>query len=300
MATGTLQAEYTYDAWGTVLSATGYLAGANPIRYRGYYYDSEIGSYYLQTRYYSTKWKRFWNADALFIAGDTITGTNMYAYCNGNPVMYRDPTGMASTGFWPDGMDILISVLLLSCCVAVRMISSGYSLEDTERFLTNLGKLPLTTCVNALIRAFSNPKLVYDQYRLAVIILGEVGCGSGSEYEKGMQAIAHCFINLVAVGYRSEISYAEMSTRFVGYKGGLNLLNNDSDAPPAWNYAFTLAGHLKSGNYSAIPWPDGITDRHISNWQRSKWNENQWRGDAELLVYIGGNIFYAEKGVYRK
>jgi len=94
-ATGTLQAEYTYDAWGTVLSATGYLAGANPIRYRGYYYDSEIGSYYLQTRYYSTKWKRFWNADCMFIAGrDVLNAANMYSYCNGNPVMYKDPTGM--------------------------------------------------------------------------------------------------------------------------------------------------------------------------------------------------------------
>jgi len=98
-ATGALMAEYTYDAWGTVLSASGYLAGANPIRYRGYYYDSEIGSYYLQTRYYSTKWKRFWNADALFIAGNPLTASNMYAYCNGNPVMFVDPSGMAVDPF---------------------------------------------------------------------------------------------------------------------------------------------------------------------------------------------------------
>jgi len=34
----------------------------------------------------------------LFIAGSALTGCNMYAYCNGNPVMYRDPTGM-SAGF---------------------------------------------------------------------------------------------------------------------------------------------------------------------------------------------------------
>ena len=34
------------------------------------------------------------NADSLFIAGDALTGSNMYAYCNGNPVMYCDPSGM--------------------------------------------------------------------------------------------------------------------------------------------------------------------------------------------------------------
>ena len=35
---------YTYN------SATGTLAATNPIRYRGYYYDTETGLYYLQSR----------------------------------------------------------------------------------------------------------------------------------------------------------------------------------------------------------------------------------------------------------
>jgi len=76
---------------------------ANPIRYRGYYYDNETGWYWLQTRYYNPTWCRFINADSLFIAGeDVINGSNMYAYCNGNPVMGVDPTGMAYN-FWPAG-----------------------------------------------------------------------------------------------------------------------------------------------------------------------------------------------------
>ena len=29
-----------------------HVANANPFRYRGYYYDDEIGMYYLQSRYY--------------------------------------------------------------------------------------------------------------------------------------------------------------------------------------------------------------------------------------------------------
>ena len=67
----------------------------NPIRYRGYYYDTETGYYFLQTRYYNPQWRRFINADSLFIAGDDVlNGSNMYAYCNGNPVMYCDPSGM--------------------------------------------------------------------------------------------------------------------------------------------------------------------------------------------------------------
>jgi len=49
--------------------------------------------YYLQTRYYVPEWGRFLNADSLMIAGDALTATNMYAYCNGNPVNLVDYSG---------------------------------------------------------------------------------------------------------------------------------------------------------------------------------------------------------------
>ena len=50
-ASGTLVVEYKYDAWGKPLSTTGSLASTigarNPFRYRGYYYDTETGLYYV-------------------------------------------------------------------------------------------------------------------------------------------------------------------------------------------------------------------------------------------------------------
>ena len=71
----------------------------NPIRYRGYYWDEETGYYFCRTRYYNSEWRRFINADCYFIAGDKVndalTASNMYAYCDNNPVMYCDPSGMA-------------------------------------------------------------------------------------------------------------------------------------------------------------------------------------------------------------
>ena len=45
---GAEAASYEYDAWGGVLSVDGDMAGINPLRYRGYYYDSETGFYYLR------------------------------------------------------------------------------------------------------------------------------------------------------------------------------------------------------------------------------------------------------------
>ena len=41
---------YEYDAWGAVILSDSDIANINPIRYRGYYYDSETGYYYLQSR----------------------------------------------------------------------------------------------------------------------------------------------------------------------------------------------------------------------------------------------------------
>ena len=48
---GTRVVEYTYGAWGDILSVTGTLADTigqkNPLRYRRYYYDAETGFYHL-------------------------------------------------------------------------------------------------------------------------------------------------------------------------------------------------------------------------------------------------------------
>ena len=91
---------YEYGAWGDITSITGSLAQTigekNPIRYRGYYYDTETGFYYLQSRYYDAETQRILNGDGL----DTLTATledvtdkNLFAYCDNNPIMRLDNDG---------------------------------------------------------------------------------------------------------------------------------------------------------------------------------------------------------------
>ena len=69
----------------------------NPIRYRGYYYDTDTGFYYLQSRYYDPEIKRFINADAYVNANGDFIGFNMYAYCSNNPVNLVDNDGKSAT-----------------------------------------------------------------------------------------------------------------------------------------------------------------------------------------------------------
>lgn len=41
----------------------------NPFRYRGYYYDTETGLYYLESRYYNPELGRMMSADSLSVLG---------------------------------------------------------------------------------------------------------------------------------------------------------------------------------------------------------------------------------------
>ena len=94
-ATGQVVAKYSYDAWGncTVTNAAGYAVGdKNPFRYRGYYYDTETGLYYLNSRYYNPEFGRFISADGL-IDNRGATSQNLFAYCYNNPVNYSDADG---------------------------------------------------------------------------------------------------------------------------------------------------------------------------------------------------------------
>ena len=94
---GTKVVEYTYDAWGKLISTTGTLASTlgadNPFRYRGYYYDTETGLYYLMTRYYDPEVCRFISADVYMTTGQGVLGGNMWAYCGNNPVNRYDDGG---------------------------------------------------------------------------------------------------------------------------------------------------------------------------------------------------------------
>ena len=100
---GNIVAKYTYDSWGKLISIkdasdvdktadTTFIGYINPLRYRGYYYDSETGLYYLNARYYDPEVVRFINAD------ETLDGGyNLFEYCYNNPIMFYDSNGCEPT-----------------------------------------------------------------------------------------------------------------------------------------------------------------------------------------------------------
>jgi len=101
-ATGKEIVSYSYDAWGNMSYNTptdddpvdAIIASSfNPFFYRGYYLDLYTCSYYLQSRFYNPKWGRYINADLYCDTETSALGTNMFAFCNNNPVNSVDPSG---------------------------------------------------------------------------------------------------------------------------------------------------------------------------------------------------------------
>ena len=133
---GTEVASYVYDAWGNIKDTKGEptIREINPIRYRGYVYDTETSLYYLQSRYYDPFTGRFLNAD---IYCDTNTGTslsaNMFAYCENNPVNYLDPNGYVAL------VDDLVYALIALSAATVAICSSSYFQKGWSAFCNAVG-----------------------------------------------------------------------------------------------------------------------------------------------------------------
>ena len=125
---GAVAASYEYDAWGKILSSSGSKAEINPLRYRGYYYDTETGFYYLQSRYYDPVTHRFINADApeySEIAADSLDDTNLFAYCSNNPVMRVDETGELCS--WLKKTIAAVAIVAAVAVVAVVTVATAGS-----------------------------------------------------------------------------------------------------------------------------------------------------------------------------
>ena len=103
-SSGTKLVSYTYDAWGNATvtysnAGASSAAAKNPFRYRGYYYDTETGFYYVSSRYYDPEIGRWINADipeTLTAYFENFAQYNLFAYGFNNPVNLSDETGT-----WP-------------------------------------------------------------------------------------------------------------------------------------------------------------------------------------------------------
>ena len=101
-ADGKTAAKYSYDAWGncTIINNKNDIAYTNPLRYRGYYYDSDTGLYCIQSRYYDSNTGRYINANS---ANAVLQGKlNLFEY-DTNPMKCVSQQTTDLSGIGSDG-----------------------------------------------------------------------------------------------------------------------------------------------------------------------------------------------------
>ena len=163
--------KYTYDAWGNhkVLNPDGtentsamFIGNINPIRYRSYYFDTETGLYFLQTRYYDPQIGRFINIDDIsYLESETINGLNLYAYCLNNPIMNVDLTGHSWESFWKGVGDwfsdnwvklvVGIGVVVVGALVTATTAGTGLGFFAAfgSALLTSVKAVAISTAISA-------------------------------------------------------------------------------------------------------------------------------------------------------
>ena len=100
---GSSVAYYSYDPYGALQTSGGEMADINPLRYRGYYYDSEIG------RFISPD-----TTDILTATPMALTDKNLYTYCDNNPVVRVDHGGQ----FWETVFDVIsLGASIVEVCI---------------------------------------------------------------------------------------------------------------------------------------------------------------------------------------
>ena len=150
---GTECLSYVYDAWGNTKSASGnpILRELNPFRYRSYVYDEETGLYYLQSRYYDPFTGRFLNAD---IYCDTQTGsplsTNMFAYCENNPVNNSDSTGT----FWIRAISAAAGAVIFG--TVAYLVASLFKLPNDLKW----GAVAIFSTIGGVLGGLFGPSLI--------------------------------------------------------------------------------------------------------------------------------------------
>ncbi len=106
---GSVVAEYAYDAFGYTISQSGSMADSFRYRFSTKYYDAETELYYYGLRFYSRDLHRWLNRDPIEERG----GLNLYGFCGNDGVNQVDSLGETpiTTDVWWETYDRTIIVV---------------------------------------------------------------------------------------------------------------------------------------------------------------------------------------------
>ena len=268
-------AYYAYDAWGKPLAVldgndnpitdSSHFAIVNPFRYRGYIYDTETGFYYLQSRYYDPEIGRFINADGQLNQQERISGYNLFAYCNNDPINMID-----SDGKFP------FLAITAAIGAAVGAVVGG-------------------------IRAAKAGKSVWKGALKGAAIGGLVGLGAGAVAGALLAGSAAASVASVVIGAKATVAMVESAGVVAGAK---MLLDNASKALNNTSQVFWSGGDIAKNAAKEVAYEiEGVTlemtnvgiyleqiEAKYSAWQAASLNFANVASNSNCLVYSIQNV----------
>ena len=192
-ASGNVVVKYVYDSWGKVLSVTGSLASTvgakNPIRYRGYYYDTESELYYLNSRYYDPETGRFISPDDHNVALDAGE-YNLYTYCMNDPVNNSDPTGYWSwKTFWKGAGLVVTGVVAVALAATTFGAGIPVAMSIIAGITLAAGTLTTINGVATMVEAGTDYNFVRDGLFNEVLNLSDNAYNIYSDVTAGVAAV---------------------------------------------------------------------------------------------------------------
>ena len=231
------------------------------MRYRGYYYDTETGFYYLQSRYYDPEICRFINADSYASTGDGFTGLNMFAYCNNNPILYLDSSGEVA---------VTAIILIISAAVGVTV---------------------------AAVTAYESRKSGCDWADTAFYSLGNGLCAFTAVYSFGMTAY-NVYLNFCAINGTTpvtEIGTSKVSTPTVSVYG-TSQAPKTQEPNSVYNKVDAVDGTtvVSTTKYNSQGLPSSRNDYYVGTSPHTHYDKS-----SGMYLYDHVHFFYYNKRGYR-
>ena len=216
---GTEVASYVYDAWGNIKDTKGEptIREINPIRYRGYVYDTETSLYYLQSRYYDPFTGRFLNADDTHYIMFPSLMANLYTYCDNNAISNTDTNGKTAW-LWMLGLYAVKKSMPLQFyfhSILNRQRYKCYDFSDNSMYVDKiLGSMAYYNFKKKyhIINLYPALERMYHQNRLYMIYNGTFDPYYTGERDLYL-SIGQCKVNICYVIYgnvnkRHDIAYS--------------------------------------------------------------------------------------------
>ena len=216
---GTEVASYVYDAWGNIKDTKGEptIREINPIRYRGYVYDTETSLYYLQSRYCDPFTGRFLNADDTHYIMFPSLMANLYTYCDNNAISNTDTNGKTAW-LWMLGLYAVKKSMPLQFyfhSILNRQRYKCYDFSDNSMYADKiLGSMAYYNFKKKyhIINLYPALERMYHQNRLYMIYNGTFDPYHTGERDLYL-SIGQCKVNICYVIYgnvnkRHDIAYS--------------------------------------------------------------------------------------------